>query len=215
MLWIINNGNNNTNKKTQTHWYGAFFILILGFQIYLSLRNVYYVFAALLGMQALGWLFYYAVYTTTCDRLELGFALQSMCYSLLLVIMGSVLPAVCAWVFDITTFGVISALFWSMELVFYFIVVNLLQSPMYYLLFVPNLMWFFLFLGNFVFDETKTTVFYVLVWVWHYVFILIAEYAIRDPWITIMIYLFCAVVLLVIYGSYISNNHHNFSFYIT
>ena len=91
---------------------------------------------------------------------------------------------------------------------------HLIKSSLYYFLGVFDLLWFFIFLGDRIYDETKTTVFYVIMWGFHYVVIIASEFGIQNLWITYGVYFVVWLVVLLIYGSLVSNNHHNFGYYI-
>jgi hypothetical protein len=195
-------------------WYGSLFVLMLGFQIYLAQQNVYVSMGVLFGVQLVGWLVYYLLICTDRRFLRLDALLLSVAFNLLLVLTGAVLPAVCAWIFDLTPFEFEGSWFWWLQLLFYLAFVVLLQTPLYYFLGVFDLIWFFLFLGDRIYDETKTTVFYVVVWGFHYVIIITSEFAINDLWITYVLYFGVWLIVLLVYGLLVSNNHHDFGFYI-
>jgi hypothetical protein len=198
-----------------THWYGSLFILMLGFQVYLAQRNVYVSMGVLAGVQIVGWLVYYLLICTDRRRLlRPSSILLSVAFNLLLVLTGAILPAVCAWIFDLTPFEFEGSWFWWLQILFYLIFVVLLQTPLYYFLGVFDLLWFFIFLGDRIYDETKTTVFYVIMWGFHYVVIIASEFGIQNLWITYGVYFVVWLVVLLIYGSLVSNNHHNFGYYI-
>ncbi len=197
-----------------THWYGSLFVLMLGFQIYLAQRSVYVSLGVLAGVQTIGWVVYYLYLCTNKRYRNAASVLLSVAFNLLLVLTGAILPAVCAWIFDLTPFEFAGSWFWWLQLLFYMIFVVLLQTPLYYFLGVFDLVWFFIFLGDRIFDETKTTVFYVVAWVFHYAIILAAEFGIHNLWITYLVYFVIWLIVLVVYGSLVSNNHHDFGFYI-
>jgi len=210
MYW----GRNVKLRTADAEWFGSMFILILGFQLYLSFKNVYITLGIIIPIQIIGWFVYYAAYVRKMNSMTTFFLLKSIALNILLVLSSAILPAVSAWVFDLTTFESIIDVFWIMEIIIYILFIYLAQSPYYYLLIVVNLVWFFLMSGKFVYDEAKTTIFYVAMWVFNYMFILLAEFAAENVWFMYILYMIIITIILTIYGAYAMTNQHDFAFYV-
>lgn len=193
-------------------WYGSLFILLLGFLVYLNVWSVVETFVYLISFQTVGFFVYYYYF---CDWVvSKTFMFWTIAFNLFLVLVGSFLPAVCAWVFDLTKFETTSALYIVLVCISYFLCVIVLQSPLYYLFFVPVFAFFFIFYGTHLFDEAKTTVFFFVVIIYHYLLVLCAEYGMRNIYWPFLLYAFVWAVVLLLYGLIVSNNHHDFYFYL-
>lgn len=221
----IENENENLRRRRQWwwwgsadrphEWHGSLFIFILGFQMYFSLRNFYIVLGILFAFQAVGWVTYYFAVTKHAYTMPLWYLIGNLGLNILLVVTGAVLPVVCAWVLDLTSFDGTTPWYWIVEMVIYAIMVILGQSPFYYFLFLPDLMWFFIFIGHQIFDEQKTTIFYMSLWVYQYFIVVVSEFALESPLLAYFLYIIIWVIVLAFYSVYLFDNHHPFSYYLT